>query len=338
MKKKTRLCHSARGFLRQMQMSGYELWIFVEGPFDRSFYGRLCNTNEQLKKVCYTVALAREAPGFSGDGKQALLGIYRYLRAVDGLTSTLDGKSTCILFMLDKDVDDLERTRARSPHVVYTEYYSTENYLFRFGDLSAALSAAAGLDVRSVTAQVGLDPRSWTRSAAENWRAWVEYCLLMKRLRIPGAANYRLKTSHIHNGPYGASDKREKEALLAKACQICGLPTPAFDRARDSVAKCVRRLYSLGKHDVVFNGKWYKKFLAEDAKIAAGFRQYFRAKLEDRLPACLLVTLHFSDSWTRHFHVAIDRAVEVVKSRLPNIGAQVPEAGDSTVQVEAKRR
>ena len=79
MKIRERLTHSKAGFLRKMQMSEHRVWILVEGIFDRPFYGQLCDKNKSLRNERYTIALAKELPGFSGDGKQNLMSIYRYL-------------------------------------------------------------------------------------------------------------------------------------------------------------------------------------------------------------------------------------------------------------------
>lgn len=306
MKKTGRLTHSPRGFLRHIQMSKHRLWIFVEGLLDRSFYSHICTSNQGLKEVSYTIALAREVPEFSGNGKQALLDIYCYLRERRALINKLEQKSTGVLFMLDKDIDDLEGTRRRSAHVVYTECYCIENYLFRFGDLSSALSAAAGLDLRSVTMQIGLDSLAWTRRAAQNWRPWVEYCLLVKQLRIRNTRGYGLASSQMHVTAYSPCSASKQTRLLEDARKNSGLTSAKFGAQRERVANAMKRLYSRAKHDVVFNGKWYGNFLAEDAKRAAGSRQYYRLRLEQKLRPCLLGTLDFSASWADRFHSAID--------------------------------
>jgi hypothetical protein len=102
--------YSASGFLRRMQMSNKEVWVLVEGPLDRCFYDRLCRANEGILNDRFAVGVPSDLIQLEADGKQNLLNLYRYLRKRHALRSDLCGKRTVVLFMLDKDIDDLERT------------------------------------------------------------------------------------------------------------------------------------------------------------------------------------------------------------------------------------
>lgn len=311
MKIKERPTHSPAGFLRKMQMSKHRVWILVEGIFDVPFYGQLCDNNKFLRKERYTIALAKELPGFSGDGKQNLLSIYRYLIRRKALTNTLEGKETIVLFIIDKDIDDIERTKARSSHVIYTEYYSFENYTFRFGDLCSALASAACLDVRRIRKRVGIESFTWTQKAAENWRPWVEYCLLVRKLKkIKNSRNYGLNQSLMHSGAYSPCNETKQKALLKKALKDSGLTVSNFKIALERVKKYVGRVYSQGDHDIIFKGDWYIKFLVQDAREIAGSTHYNSMRLEKRLIPCLLVTLDYCGSWADYFHHAIERLIK----------------------------
>jgi len=308
--------HSWEGYVQMMQMSLKRLWIFVEGSRDRPFYAGICDSNASLGSVPYEVALAEEVPGFSGNGKSALLGLYCYLSDRRMLISSSAGGVAATLFMLDKDLDDSRRTMARSPHVVYTHYFSMENYLFRFGKLCTALAAAARLDAQSVRKQVGTDPVAWTRRAATNWKPWVKYCVLVNQLGLARLRTYGLNTSPMHGRPYGAVDGGHQRSLYAAARTNSGLRASEFRGHLHRVSGYVDRLYSRRQHDRVFNGKWYKTFLAEDAKRAAGGRHYSRARLQERIADCLLTTLNFRGRWAARFHRAIDRTVGLLEDGL----------------------
>ena len=312
MKIKERPTHSPAGFLRKMQMSKHRVWILVEGIFDVPFYGQLCDNNKFLRKEIYTIALAKELPNFSGDGKQNLLSIYRYLNRRKALKNTLEGKEAIVLFIIDKDIDDIERTKVRSSHVLYTEYHSLENYLFRFGNLSSALSSAACLDVRLVRKRVGKESFAWTQKAAENWNLWVEYCLLVRKLKIENAKNYGETKSLMHSGAYSQCNEMKRKHLLRKAMRDSGLTDSKFNIAFKRVKKYVCRLYSQGNHDIIFKGEWYTKFLVQDAREIAGSRQYNSRRLEKRLLPCLLATLDYNGSWADYFHHAIEQLIKTV--------------------------
>ena len=106
----TRLGHSYGGYLRTMQISSAELFIFVEGrQSDPYFYARICETVHGLGSR-YAICLAEELPGGTG-GKQALLNFYEYLRKRKALLSSLAGQRTASVFFLDKDIDDMQHRK-----------------------------------------------------------------------------------------------------------------------------------------------------------------------------------------------------------------------------------
>ena len=304
-----RVRHSQSGFIRRMQMSQDRLWIMVEGLFDRAFYGRICEANKSTQQCSYKICLPRELPDFTGDGKKPLLSMYKYLSMHKLLTSKFRGEKTSVLFLLDKDVDDLTRRRIRSKYVIYTEYYSADNYVFRFGDLCAALSSWSLLDIRSIKRQIGEDAIRWTENAATNWRRWVEHCILVAFLGIKGVPTFRTAGSLIHDGPYGNIKTAELSCLANLVMQKSGLTREQFEATQEKIAAFVENVYRKGAHDKIFNGKWYRKFLAKDAQLAAGGRQCCTRGSEEQLAQSLLVTLDYTSGWTDCFHRALDKAV-----------------------------
>lgn len=293
-------------------MSAEEVWVLVEGPFDRCFYDRLCRANVSVARRSFTISVLSDLAGLAIDGKQNLLALYRYLRKRHALKSDFCGKSTVVLFILDKDIDDLEGRKARSPYVMYTELHSVENYVVRFGDIPAALSAAASLDLKSVAQHVGTDALAWSQRAAEAWRPWITCCLLVRRLQIPNAPNYALRTSPIHAGAYGPLNDSEHRALLEKAKEKSRLTAVEFDRAVARVLAYVDRLYSESRHDLVFKGKWYAHFLVKDAETIAGARRSTHGQVYDRIFPCLLGTLDFRGEWAQGLHTGLNQAMSAV--------------------------
>jgi hypothetical protein len=253
--------------------------------------------------VSYWIALANEIPGYAGNGKDAILRLYRLLRGRNSLISQLGRKKTGVLFFLDKDIDDILRTRARSAHVTYTQYYGVENYLYRFGNLCDAVVYGAQLDHTSVSIQLLVRGTSWTENAARSWKDWVVFCLFASANHL-GVPNYG-HPSRIHTGAYTAHDPNRLAQQRAAALTASGLPQVDFDQRYARAQAQVDRHFANGELDKVFNGKWYSRFLVADANIAANGRQFNSANLSERLRSGLLMSLDFHAPWATHFHTAI---------------------------------
>lgn len=286
-------------------MSKHQIWVLVEGPFDRSFYDKLCHANPYISRLGFNVSTLSDMTELAADGKQSLLVFYRYLRGRSALQSVLANKKTCVLFMMDKDVDDIDGRKARSTHVIYTEYHSVENYAVRFGNIGAAISSAALLDLSSVLDRVGRDSLAWTSRAAQNWRPWVEYCLLVKKLKLSNTPSYAVHRSLMHRGAYVQLDEPAAQRLFERARQLSGQTPSEFETNLVRIRRCVAKLYSARRHDLVFKGKWYAHFLVEDAVTIAGTRRFARSHLDERIFACLVATLDFKGTWTSHLHQAL---------------------------------
>jgi hypothetical protein len=295
-----------------MQMSGIAVWAFVEGPNDRAFYSQLCAANQHLRAVPHRISLILEIPRRRANGKRALICLYRYLRRRRALLSDFTGKKTLAIFFLDKDADELSRSLCRSPHVIYTEHYTVENYIIRHSNLLVALSSCASLDLESVRHRLGTNAVQWAERAAINWLEWIVFCVLVKKLSIRGIANFGANRSLFHSGPYQPVDAALKGPLLnaAQARSSMTLPefTVAYARARRSVA----RLQTQGRLDKVFNGKWYLYFLEADAEAAAAGRAYNPSGLRGRLIASLLSTMDFAAPWSHQLQNTIGRLVLIL--------------------------
>ncbi|MDP3260716.1 MAG: hypothetical protein Q8M34_09050, partial [Thermodesulfovibrionales bacterium] len=112
-----RLVHSRSGYLRYMQMSKASLFALCEGKdLDPFFYGQICKCVCAQRGTIYEICKASELPPHAG-GKTTLIEFYDYLRRKGCLVSTLGGKITRVVLFLDKDIDDLTKSRRRSAHV-----------------------------------------------------------------------------------------------------------------------------------------------------------------------------------------------------------------------------
>ena len=295
----TRLRHSPRGYLRSMQMSNHRIFAFVEGKTDPYFYSRICESVCAPAGITFELRRAQELPAQAG-GKQALLVFFGYMRRVALLLSDFKGKTWGAIFFVDKDVDDLMRTQKRSPHLVYTEYYDFENYIFKYGDLLNAMSAAASVNRLWLESQIGTVD-TWRSSLAERWKEWVELCLFAKLKKVPGTVNYGVSVSPINIAINGPVDTTRYQQHLINLETASGLTNVQFVRSFRRISKLVEALYRSGEHDRIFKGKWYMALFEADIKTLAGTTPINSRGLANRLVYVLAATLDFDEGWADHF-------------------------------------
>ncbi len=294
----TRLKHSRQGYLRYMQMSRHSVFAFVEGKSDPYFYGKICESVCKPLAISYEVCQAQELPGGAG-GKMALLDYFAYLRRRSSLLNDFKGKTSGTVFFLDKDVDNYLRTLKRSPHVIYTWGYDTENHVFQSGNLIAAAAAAARLDKEWLEDRI-VDPETWRRGLAQRWSDWVTLCLFSKLKRINGVTNYG-NLSRI-NIPLNSN---VSEPLLTQALaeikRDSGLTDLQFRRSFNRLKRQVTESYATHQFDQIFKGKWFPPLFEAEIRSIAGAKPIKAAGIANRLVEILLVTLDFEQPWADHF-------------------------------------
>lgn len=286
---------------------------------DRYVYSKIADSICRRSGACYRIVTAEELSG-SGGGKLVLLGFFDYLRKKDSLLDRFEGKMTASIFIMDKDVDDWLRTRRRSSHVVYTETYELENYLFVHGDLSEAAAASASLDIRSVRTGFG-DSATWCFRMAEKWKEWTQLCIYSQTRRIDIGCGYRRSVSRVNNGICGPLDKVKHKSFLLSLQQESGLAPEQFKRSFNRVSRKVDQIYSEKQHHSVFKGSWYAQFFREEIKRIAGSKHYNKSGLcSRRILSSLAQTLEFEDAWTECFGKPMGQFLALIgSSSVPNI-------------------
>ena len=294
--------HSNEGFLRYMQMSSTKVFIFVEGKkIDSFFFGKICSTIEQ-PNFTYEIITASRILNETG-GKQALLTFFSYLRRSNKLISDLSGKRTVTIFYLDKDVDDILRVKKRSEHLVYTEYYDIENYIFEYGDLLNGAAAAASIDPARLSNYFS-NAHRWCKLATNKWRKWVVLCLFVMREHIPCEANYRMP-SRIHESPCGSIDNLKYSSFLSRLQTKTCLYSDTFKQRLKEVSKRVDFYYNKDKHHYIFKGKWFAYILSDEIKKIMSGVNYDANDLINRLPSIIAITLDFRGTWADHFKIPL---------------------------------
>jgi hypothetical protein len=298
----SRPSHSFGAHVRALQISRFSLFAFVEGKdIDPNFFGQVCSRVCEPRGLLYRILTARELPGGSG-GKTRLITFYRHVRSKKQLRAALNGKVSILLFFLDKDVDDIRRTKCRSKHVVYTAYYDVQNYVFRHGDFTRSVSAAASIDPRELS-EAPLFRGNWCETAARRWKEWVVLCLFSAVHSGRPVANYR-SASTVNAPKNGPLDPRLYAAQLLEARNSSGLTEAQFNRTIEQLTDKVERHLSNGTHDLVFKGKWYGAILEMDLHTAFPGRGQMQ-NVGTRATAALLATLDFNREWLEHLLIPV---------------------------------
>ena len=303
----SRLRHSERALVRVLQMSRCDLFAFVEGWSDRYFYDRVCQFALRDTPFTFQVRTSAETSGL-GDGKEALLKFFLYLRRRKLLFSEFKGKKTAVIFFLDKDVDDYLRILKPSDHVVYTPYYSVENHYVRHSDLVDVVACAGALNLEAVEDIIG-DEKEWTRRAADEWKDWMKLCLLTRIIGTNSPTNYG-RTSQLNVGAYGGVIPGAVVTATAEILAASGLPMPDFARVLAKASRFVDQAFRHGHYDRLFKGKWYGVFVAEDARNAAAGRQYDGNAIGDRVFAIAASKRDFAQPWSTPFVAPVRRIFE----------------------------
>ncbi|WP_162637280.1 hypothetical protein [Streptomyces griseorubiginosus] len=281
-----------------MQMSSTEFFAYVEGSHtDGYVHGTNCDMALTSMKVSYEVIPANRLPGAGNcGGKSRLKSFYEELRQAGALSGTFQGKTTVVVFFMDKDVDDAVGTLISSDHIIYTDFYDVENHVFHEGDVASAVASACSLPpnwCRATFGAAGL----WQANAARNWIDWVKLCYTSKVSRVATEANYG-RPSPINNPPYSPVDSQGLQALERKL--HAKIRTNSNGSCADWVSsrQAVENLYGTNQWDRVFKGKWYAHILAAEVTTRAPY-PIDTKHLAVTLAKQVAGTMKFNSTWVK---------------------------------------
>jgi hypothetical protein len=236
------------------------------------------------------------------------LRFFEYLKDRGALFDDFQGKKTLSVFFLDKDVDDLTGRIMDSPHILYTEHYEHENYLFRHGDVVTGAATAAAIDPAVIRQTLGDVPR-WRRGCADLWRDWVTLCVYSQIYNVTSIPNYGVR-SRVNTDCFGDIDAALLEGHRRDLSQASGISEVDFELRLAVITTRVNDLYRQNKHDSVFKGKWYASFLENRVRTAAGVGGYDQNGFEGRLLAAVSATLDIGDPWADRFRKYIEQLLD----------------------------
>lgn len=309
----TRLHYSPSAFIRSMQMSRAELHVFVEGrDLDPYVYGMV------LEDACagqggYRLIRADEIPGETKTGKGGLLSYYDKLRRRKELARGSAGLRYSVLFILDKDIDDLLRRRRRSPHVIYTPTYDVEGLVFVNCDLRRALAAVCCLAPNQVEDFMP-HPDAWIERVMEYWRDWVELCVFARRANVRGVSNFGVD-SQVNVPITGPSDPVLVATYRRKLGGSTGLNQVELEKKFRWARGVVEARYSSGKAPEVFKGKWFQPILDQLVKSEIPEQHKRVASFKRSLTAHAAQTLDPNDEWADFIRVGVREALQSGRTR-----------------------
>ncbi|WP_148062031.1 hypothetical protein [Micromonospora aurantiaca] len=322
-----RLRRPADAFLRSLQMSRSRLNIYIEGRKPDSYVYDKIAADVCASTWDYRIITPKELPaGYSGEGKACLVRWYTVLRRRRRLIETSFGKFSASLFVFDKDVDDMRRSRCRSDHVVYTTSYDIENHLFAGGDLAEALAAIMCIP-KSVASDILGSQDQWRRETCELWRDWAVICATARVLMVPGYAGYRA-TSRVNPSPSTPADRSLVQAEIAAIKALLN-GHPNYNRVESTLAR-FHSTYDKQEHEKIFKGKWFVRILEDQLK-AGGHLGNVKA-FPDRIISHLAQSADPKKEWANFLRFTLEyffaltglNATQGGKGRVPS--SRTPEA------------
>lgn len=289
-------------------MSRIGVWVVVEGRvMDLPFYDRLLGANDKVVYLAHDVRLVETLlVSRSGGGKAAAIALFDHYRRSGRLTQLNSMGPRHIVFMLDRDLDNVCGGSRRHPHMIYTVARDVEAEVHLAGDLAQALGTAASMTGGEAQA-AARELRTHVRDLADTWRDWVNIGVLAaglqsrSRLRTAG-------TSNVNRPVYGSADSEAVRTAVTDVVTHAAITIPVNRRAL--LESRVRGYYERGHQELLVKGKWLPAYIEHRLRqLMSGKRPVHYAGLSS-LSACLLATIDFQDAWAQPYHRALDRALK----------------------------
>lgn len=293
-----RLQRKFSAMLRRIQIAEKDSYFFfVEGrERDPHFYEGICDQVKEIEgKYCIYPADTLSA---EGGGKQVLISFWQYTKEKDALHGTFEGKSKIVGFFLDKDIDDVRGICETCRHIVYTEYYDVENYLFAHGNLVSAVAASISVPKYQLC-DAPFASTQWCDVIAANWKEWIALCLTSERLGLRCGINFS-RPSVVQSSFSQGIDTDKLNHCLEDMKKVCEHHTDKdlLDQYSSSLRFVEDHMRLHGIHSI-FKGKCFFYAIADAVRLYMGSQKYTNKKsLDACIAASLATSLDFSLDWT----------------------------------------
>jgi hypothetical protein len=105
--------------------------------------------------------------------------------------------------------------------------------------------------------------------------------------------------SKINQEDVGPVEHSKRRVLFARMRRQSAAAKD-FDARAQQVRRYVERLFSEGRQDVAFPGRWYGIFVEKELERIAAGRSYIQSDLRKRISTHLQATLDYSEPWATH--------------------------------------
>lgn len=284
-------------------MSGsVRLFVVVEGKvLDPAFYDQVLACDPVTAANGYEIRLVQQITrgNVGSGGKQAALALFDEYRASNCLRQSNNLGDRLIVFLIDRDYDDLVGSRRRSPHVIYTEHTDVEAEVFAHGDFQEGLRGALSLTRREsedLAKHIG-DPLS---HIAACWHDWIVLCCLATAMRS-ACAVHPSKLSYVNPGLLGPSDVQKVGRNLTLIRNTARTPNP---RGREiQISRRVQAMTRRGDDKLLVKGKWVAPYLGVIVhRYFAGSLTVDSASFHNSITRVMVSHLDSSSGWARHWH------------------------------------
>lgn len=306
-----RLVYSNGAYLRSMQITGAQLFAFVEGGLDRPFVERLLKSIDP--QIRHRIVAAKELPGSTG-GKNRVIEWFKGLRDKKMLASQVWGKKFFAIFFLDKDADDFKNKLLRSDHVAYTTTYDLEGMIFNCTDFHSGLADAALITLDQAK-ELMPSFEDWLKSIAQNWIDWVTLCLLTNFEGVNCGCGFD-RLSEVNPDRLGSPDIIKIEQYKQIARQKLGIPVQEFSALYEKYRKRVDATHKRGQHLRYFKGKWLHSLLQLHCERAKKVEDWNVRSIGEKLTIALLGQIGNSQrcACCAPFHARLQLGLEFVSA------------------------
>lgn len=261
-----RLTRSIRGFARRVQMGHSEsIFVVTEGKnTDRWFYDRLLREDDALAGlgiVTFTVSSISGGVDGGGEGKDAVLRLFRKLRSTGQLRQTNSSGPKSMIFCVDSDHDRLAGGMLRSNHLVYTMLPDVEAHVIDSCELVDVVSHVTSLpfsEAKEVIASLG----DWQSDFARGRLDWMVLCCTAHMLGIRNAPRPGTPPTKCDKGPLAAAKQQvvdDLRRMISSKAAAESLDDPRLCEER--VRRRFETALEKGQAAMLLKGKWIVKFL-----------------------------------------------------------------------------
>jgi hypothetical protein len=294
------------------------VFIVTEGKrTDRWFYDKLAREDSALADkgiLVYTVAsITRDVKG-GGEGKDAVLRLFKKLRSSGQLRQENSSGVKSMIFCVDADHDRFTRKMLRSDHLIYTQLPDAEAHILNSCDLTSVVGYAASLPLVEAN-QVVKALGDWQSQFARGRLDWMALCCAAAMTGIENSPRPGTPPTKCHSGPYFPAREDAVNALRASLEAACGTDKIEAFHANERLALTrFRTAIESGRAERTLKGKWCLRFLKVAIEDEAGsVSGETVTTAEDSILSSAKATANFVSQWCVEARARIMRTLQPVE-------------------------